>query len=298
MKIKYTLLLMAILFLSTTVDVGQALDEKVKPEYTNSLMVRPTYSIERPEDIKWPVEIDYDALALQQAQEKERAEAIKWPVEIDYDALALQQAQEKERAEAKLREFVPWDKRETIKFQDTGIKFGGYYGKVTQDRLGVINDVYWDLNQSTVDNPDRMSIWGYSGLCGEQRYGILLYDHNYQTGKLLAQCKPGDILKIETIYGDYRYTYESREYGVMDQELTYSASEIGARMGEDPYFIGDINTATYPNGIIESCTNPSTIHNGALYFITCYPLDAYKTDGRLVIKFRSLSGPNLLLGGR
>ena len=37
----------------------------------------------RPEDIKWPVEIDYDALALQQAQEKERAEAIKWPVEID-----------------------------------------------------------------------------------------------------------------------------------------------------------------------------------------------------------------------
>ena len=57
---------------------------------------------------------------------------------VDYDALALQQAQEKERAEAKLREFVPWDKRETIKFQDTGIKFGGYYGKVTQDRLGVI----------------------------------------------------------------------------------------------------------------------------------------------------------------
>ena len=114
--------------------------------------------------------------------------------------------------------------------------------------------------------------------------------------KDLVVCLVTDFIICSSPLVQISKTYESREYGVMDQELTYSASEIGARMGEDPYFICDINTATYPNGIIESCTNPSTIHNGALYFITCYPLDAYKTDGRLVIKFRSLSGPNLLLG--
>lgn len=275
MTLKLRLILMVILILYCTPGAEKELRQNKAPgatEIPSIIKVTPA----TPAKIKWPVEIDYEAIT--------RLEEEK----------ALEEAFANSQKQNENYTYIPWEERETLSFYETGLIFGGYYGHLTMERLGVSQDIYWDFEQSTVDNPKTISLWGYSGLCGEQKYGVALYDHNYQTGKILAQCVPGDILKIDTVYGTYIYEYESQEIGIHDDKRHWCSGEISIRTNDTGRFTGDTLTETFPDGLIESLANPSTIHNGALYYITCWPLDAYETDYVLVLKFRSLSGKKLV----
>ena len=227
-------------------------------------------------------------------------EFYNWPVEIDVQRLVkdlgLDSPTEEEMiilSNGGIKKAKPWETRKTV---EHSVPFGTKIGKVVCEKIGVEQDVYWDINQWWVDNPNTMCIWGYSGLPGEEDLGVCLYDHNYQTGKLFAQCVLGDIVRIETDWGTYEYQYISSEMGETVNSTKVIPQKIKRRIGVFfDTFVGEIVTPKYPMGLVYSCCTPEDGHNGELIIVTCYPLDKKITKERLVMTFECISGPKLIM---
>ena len=240
---------------------------------------------EIPQAIQWPVEVDQEA--LQRALENEALNAV---VEAATNNTATAQT-------AEVKKFVPWAERPVVYWRETGLCLNSYVGQFRIPRLGVDQQVYWDFNQSTTDHPSKMNIWGYSGLPGEPGLAVDLYDHNYQTGRIVAQCLVGECVYLDSTWGSYTYRFTGSEIAQNDPSTLYHTGSpwVSSRVGEDPRagYIGDFCSSRFPQGHVASTTLDGA-NNGELYFITCYPLNQKVTTQRLVMRFDCVDGPVLV----
>ncbi len=254
---------------------------------------------------------DLFAFVFQNVAKPENAPTILWRRQINYAEAFYQQdlreleatyqaAQSHAQKMSQIPSAIPWAERPVVYWSDTGLAIEGYVGQLRCPSLNVNLAIYWSFEQSTVDDPNTASIWGYSGLPGEPEYATSVYEHNYQFGKILARCTPEDLIYFDTIYGNYIYQYCGSEvYGIIDDLVNHSINPAIVRRASPnttDYRIGrEGYSSSFPGGrIAQACSEDADTNNGQLQIITCYPLNTYETDQRLLLRFNCLSGPLLI----
>ena len=229
---------------------------------------------------------------------------INWPIKINWEAAQLKMENDALNSIPAPKQtslaspiFVPWENRPIVYWNDMEFHIDSYVGQFRVPRLGISQQVYWDFEQSTTDHPNKMNIWGYSGLPGERELAVNLYDHNYQTGCIIAQCQVGEYVYLDTVWGNYIYQYTGQEIAqdAPNKKNHCGDSWVAARTGDDPNmgYEGDFCTRKFPNGHVEGSTTSGS-NNGELYFITCFPLTQKITTQRLVMRFKCIDGPRLV----
>ena len=167
-------------------------------------------------------------------------------------------------------------------------------GTLTSERLGIHLELYWSHDQEYVD-AEGTAVMDYLGaLPGDLSRHVAIGDHNYQTGKLFAQSATGDTLCITTNDGNFYYEYVGRQYGVYKSNaVIIPAEELDKRgfLPEESFSVDII----MDNGeyLFSSGWGDVKEDDGMLYIYTCYPLDAIKTDRRLIIQYRLVEGVQL-----
>ena len=226
---------------------------------------------------------------------------IEWPIEgkkAEETAgtaamVKIEQTEHAEKIKTAVRQ-VPWAEREMVSSPCIGE--GSWYANLSFDKYGINQNIYVAFDQATVDDPNSVEMWGFSGMFGEPERSVILFDHNFQTGKIFASADIGDIVDVSTISGNYVFCYSGFELGYQDtSDVVYTVPKtVSKRVGvDDNTFYSDIITPSKPNGVISTGCDSSAGNNGEMYLITCYPLDAKVTSQRMIMRFECLSGPTI-----
>lgn len=188
--------------------------------------------------------------------------------------------------------FVPWEERDSVFAQNIGRDsiIGTFSGP------GIYQTVQWGFEQSITDDPAKICLWGYNGLPGERCHAVMLYDHNHQTGRIVASLPVGTQIILNCSWGTYTYQLVGSEIA---ENLPESIKKdlpktISGRVGDTfAEYIGDFISPSHPNGCIFDAIHANIENNGELWFVTCWPLNQKITDQRLIIRFKSIDGPIL-----
>lgn len=185
---------------------------------------------------------------------------------------------------------------ETVKFHKVLPKIGQYLGKFTYKKANVSLDIYWGGNQWAVDGVRSCYANSDAGIPGDMNRYVILGDHNYQSGKRMADTlKKGDKVTIETSYGIYTYKYTGSKIATTATKKTFIPESVKSRY-KLPY------DATWDEYIFENSSNKkltagswSSSADGDLYFRTCYPLNNRgRTNQVYVMIFNFVSGPQVV----
>lgn len=181
---------------------------------------------------------------------------------------------------------------ETLSWPEVNEKIG----TLSSSDLGIENlALYWSMEQKYVDGDNSAIMTYYSNLPGDLSGHSLIGDHNYQTGKLFAQAKYGDIISVKTSYGEFVYQCVGSQFGRMNDEHLYCSSEMLEERGLywDEHFTSDI---VLENGewVLESAVQSEEEQDGRLFVYTCYPLNAVVPEKYLVIEFQLVEGVELV----
>lgn len=188
---------------------------------------------------------------------------------------------------------VPWKDRSTASLPPNS--FESRIGTFKAPSLGITQEIWWSFEQYNTDYPSRMCIWAYSGLPGEPEYATMLYDHNYQTGALLASLPPNVPVILEMDWGTYHYQLIGSEIANDDLNARNTVDKTIARRVDSAYtsFHGEFFSPSHPNGYVGDATHRSEQNNGELWFVTCWPLNSLPGKQRLIMRFQNIDGPLL-----
>lgn len=188
---------------------------------------------------------------------------------------------------------VPWENRLIASLPSNA--FESCIGTFKAPSLGITQEIWWSFEQYHTDHPSRMCIWAYSGLPGEPEYATMLYDHNYQTGALLAGLPLNAPVTLEMDWGTYHYQLIGSEIANDDLNARNTVDKVIARRvnSASTSFYGEFFSPSHPNGCVGDANHRSEQNNGELWFVTCWPLNSLPGKQRLVMRFQNIDGPLL-----
>ena len=195
----------------------------------------------------------------------------------------------------------PQTERQVIKPKITGeapLKWPPQYtyiGTLSSDDFDVSLELYWTQDQAYVDPANSASVSCNASLPGDLSGHVVVSDHNYQSGAILAQAEEGDTVQIETDDGVYLYEYVGRELATVDPQAVYfPPEELEKRY---MYNFGQLESDIWMDSgwyLLSSVWGQTGDDDGRLFFCTCYPLDAAQTTRRLVLEFQLVEGVRLV----
>lgn len=202
-----------------------------------------------------------------------------------------------EGTEENLEEIQSFTAHDIPKLETTGTadfawpEIDGLLGTLSSTDLGITNmDLYWSHEQEYVDKENCGIMSYFSNPPGDFSGHSVIADHNYQLGRKFAIAEGDDQVTITTEEGEFIYQYVGKQYGMLQNKVTYFSSTALEDRGLnlDSTYTDDI---LMDNG--EYIFSPLKKRNGNLLVFTCYPLNAEETNERLVIEFKMIKGVEL-----